>query len=73
LANSGRCAPASRLLLASQGAIACAMYYALLEAGDVGTRDGWLNGVVAAWLPNCLFVATAAGLSLRSRFVASGV
>jgi len=64
---------ASRLLLASQGAIVCAMYYGLLVAGDVATRDGWLSGAVAAWLPNVLFVTAATALSLRSRFVANGV
>jgi lipopolysaccharide export LptBFGC system permease protein LptF len=64
---------ANRLLLASQGAIACAMYFVLLVAGDVATRDGWLSGAVAAWLPNMLFVTAAAARSLRSRFVANGV
>ena len=63
----------NRLLLASQGAIACALYFVLLVAGDVATRDGWLSGGVAAWLPNVLFVLAATALSLRSRIVANGV
>jgi hypothetical protein len=63
----------NRLLLASQGAIACGIYYGLMVASEAGMRSGWTSGAVSAWLPNIVFVTAATALTLSGRFVANGV
>jgi lipopolysaccharide export LptBFGC system permease protein LptF len=55
----------NRVLLASQGAIACGIYYGLMVAGEAGMRSGWINGAVGAWLPNIVFMTAATALALR--------
>jgi lipopolysaccharide export LptBFGC system permease protein LptF len=64
---------ADRLLLASQGAVACGIYFALMVAGNVGIRNGWMYGMAAAWLPNIVFLSSAAALLFRRRHPAIGV